>query len=163
MSAMLEWLKEFRALHEKARKDELTGDIRQRYYAAREELATAVIKAQGLTRPEGSSSRQAFRVAQAFMLELRLNDERVAAVTLDVSMGGFSTLIAQAPELNSAVSFSMKLPGGGDPISGAAKLVTVKKQPGNARASFAFERVSEPELARLEFVLFDCVLARMPT
>ena len=40
--------------------------------------------------------------------------------------------------------------------------MNAKKQMGNFRVSFSFEKLTESELSRLEFVLFDCVLSRMP-
>ena len=162
MAGPAEWIAEFRILHERARKDELTGADLKLYLGAREQLARALCAAQGLTQAEGQTARQTFRVAQAFQLEVKLPLSDCRALTLDLSLGGFSTVIAQAPEGHEPISFSLKLPGG-DPLTGKAKAISVKRQPGNYRVSFAFVGLSEEELGRVERVLFDYALARMPT
>lgn len=156
------WIGEFRALHEKARKKDLKDSDKKLYLEAREQLARALTAAQGLTLKPGESARQTFRVAQAMQIELGFASGSVRAMTLDISRGGFSTLLAQPPDAKELVGFTLKMPGGVDPILGRAKLASSKRQPGNFRVSFTFEAMSEADQERLEMVLFDAALARIP-
>ena len=92
------WLTQFRVLHDKARRNQLKDEERRRYMDAREQLARTLCAAQGLTTEPGKTARQSFRVAHAFQIELSLNAGPVRIVTLDISRGGFSALVANAPD-----------------------------------------------------------------
>jgi hypothetical protein len=157
------WFNEFRVLHEKARKNDLKDSDKKLYLDAREQFARALTAAQGLTLQPGQSARQAFRVAQMMQIELAFGSGTVKAMTQDISRGGFSALLAQPPDAKELVGFTLKMPGGKDPILGRAKLASSKKQPGNFRVSFTFEGMSEGDQERLEVVLFDAALARIPS
>jgi hypothetical protein len=157
------WFNEFRYLHEKAKKKDLNESEKKLYLDAREQFARALTAAQGLTLKPGESARQAFRVAQAMQVELSFASGSVRAVTSDISRGGLSVTIAQNPDPKELVGFTLKMPGGVDPILGRAKAVSAKKQPGNYRVSFAFETMSEADQERLELVMFDAALARIPS
>lgn len=156
-----DWFAEFRRLHDLARKKELKPIERTAYLSAREQLARSFCVAQGLSL-EGESARKTFRVAQAMQIELSLASGQLKSVTMDISSGGFSVLMKQPPDSNEAVGFTLKLPGGAEPLVGRGKVVAVNKQGGNARVSFSFEKLAEPDIERLEMLLFDCALARMP-
>jgi len=156
------WFNEFRVLHEKARKKTLNDSEKKLYLEAREQFARALTAAQGLTLKPGESARQAFRVAQAMQVELNFASGTVRSLTQDLSRGGFSVTIAQNPDPKELVGFSLRMPGGLDPLLGRAKAVSAKKQPGTYRVSFAFEPLSEAEQERLELVMFDAALARLP-
>jgi hypothetical protein len=157
------WFNEFRYLHEKAKKKDLNESEKGLYLAAREQFARALTAAQGLTLKAGESARQAFRVAQAMQVEFNFTSGTVRAVTHDLSRGGISATIAQNPDPKELIGFSLRMPGGLDPIIGRAKAVSAKKQPGNYRVSFAFEGLSEADQERLEMVMLDAALARIPT
>jgi hypothetical protein len=157
------WFNEFRYLHEKAKKKDLNESEKKLYLEAREQFARALTAAQGLTLKPGESARQTFRVAQAMQVELSFASGSVRAVTQDISRGGLSVTIAQNPDPKELVGFTLKMPGGVDPILGRAKAVSAKKQPGNYRVSFAFETMSEADQERLELVMFDSALARIPS
>jgi hypothetical protein len=157
------WFNEFRYLHEKAKKKDLNESEKGLYLAAREQFARALTAAQGLTLKPGESARQAFRVAQAMQVELSFGSGMVRAVTQDLSRGGLSVTIAQNPDPKESVGFSLRMPGGTNPLVGRAKAVSAKKQPGNYRVSFAFEGLSEADQERLELILFDAALARIPS
>lgn len=157
------WFNEFRYLHEKAKKKDLNESEKGLYLAAREQFARALTAAQGLTLKPGESARQAFRVAQAMQVELSFGSGLVRTLTQDLARGGLSVLIAQNPDPKESVGFSLRMPGGANPLVGRAKAVSAKKQPGNYRVSFAFEGLAEAEQERLELILFDAALARIPS
>jgi hypothetical protein len=60
------------------------------------------------------------------------------------------------------VGYTLKLPGGQEPLVGRARVVSVMRRLGNHRASFAFVDLSEKDLERLETALFDLALERIP-
>jgi hypothetical protein len=156
------WLHEFRALHQRAREKKLTEDEQKLYLTAREQFARALTAAQGMTLKPGEMARQTFRVAQAMQIELSLNMGIVRAMTLDISRGGFSVVLGKPPADNELVGYTLRMPDGMDPIIGRAKVVASRKQIGNHRLSFAFQAMSDYDQDRLEGVLFDAALARIP-
>ena len=157
------WFNEFRVLHEKARKKDLSDSEKKRYAESREQFARALNASQGLTLLPGQSARQSFRVAQAMQIELAFATGPVRAITQDLSRGGVSVLLAQNPDPKELVGFTLKMPGAMDPLLGRVKVASAKKQPGNYRVSFAFEGLSEAEQDRLELVMIDAALARIPS
>ncbi len=156
------WIRSFRALHQRVRQGNVPDDERRLYDASKEQFARSLVAAQGLTVAPGESARRSFRVALVFRIELSVGGRRVKAATLDVSVGGFSARLDQAPDLNQLVEFSLFVPGDQDPIVGKAKAVGARNLVANARVSFAFEGLPERGKERLENVLFDAVLARLP-
>ncbi len=90
MMDLAEWLREFRALHEKAHRGALTPDESAAYLAGRDELAGALISAQRLLVDATEPPRKALRVALALQVDLESSTSWVRAVTSTVSVGGFS-------------------------------------------------------------------------
>ncbi len=156
------WLQEFRALHKRARQKQLNEEERKLYATAREQFARALTAAQGMTLKPGEMARTTFRVAQAMQIELSLNTGIVRAMTLDVSRGGFSVVLAKPPGEKEMVGYTLRMPDGMDPIIGRALVVASKKQIGNYRLSFSFQSMSDYDQERLEMVLFDAALSRIP-
>jgi hypothetical protein len=156
------WLQEFRTLHKRAQQKQLSEEEQKLYLTAREQFARALTAAQGMTLKPGEMARQTFRVAQAMQIELSLTAGIVRAMTLDISKGGFSVVLGKPPADNEMVGYTLRMPGGMDPIIGRAKVVASKKQIGNYRLSFAFQGMSDYDQERLEAVLFDAALARIP-
>jgi hypothetical protein len=156
-----EWIAEFKAMHEAARKGSLSDRDKRMYLNAREQFARALLGAQGLTQKPGETARQAFRIAHALQVELGLLAGNVKAVTIDISKGGFSTTLNQGPDGQDTVGFSLRLPGGSEPMVGRARVIASKKVPGAVRVSFGFENLSEADNERLEFALFDLALSRI--
>ncbi|MFN0062716.1 MAG: PilZ domain-containing protein [Myxococcaceae bacterium] len=155
------WLTEFRAMHEHARKGELSAQDRLVYNSAREQLARTLTKIQGLTLRPGETARQTFRVALALQCEMALPEGAQKVVTMDVSRGGFSAMMSQIPEVKENLGFTLKMPGGANPVTGHARLVDARKQVGNFRVSWAFMDLAMSEVDRIEFFLFDSVLTRL--
>src|SRR5512142_296335 len=130
MSGLAQWLLEFRQLHEKARRGQLSERERASYRSGRDELARALLAAQRLTLRPGETPRRALRVARALQVDLDLVTSRERAVTIELSTGG------------DEVGFSLRLPASG-PLAGRARVTDAKALPGNVRVSFQF--VNQPE------------------
>jgi len=160
MSGLSEWLISFRQLHEQARQGQLQGRELATYRAGRDELARALLAAQRLTVRPGETPRRALRVARALQLDLDFVTSRERAVTIDLSTGGFSCLLARAPPVGEEVGFSLRMPAS-DPLTGRARVQDVKILPGNVRVSFAFLNQGEAENERVELFVFDTVLAQL--
>ena len=160
MSGLREWLLEFRRAHEKARSGQLSEAELKAYRAGRDELARALLAAQRLTLRPGETPRRALRVARALQVDLDLLTSRERAVTIDLSTGGFSCLLAKAPPIGDEVGFALRLPAA-DPLAGKARVQDVKVLPGNVRVSFQFVGQDEADRERLETFVFDTVLAQL--
>ena len=157
---LAQWLTAFKALHEKAKRGALEGADERDYKAGREELARALVAAQHLTLQPGQSPRLALRVARALQVDLESPVRKDRLTTFDLSMGGFSALLARAPMHDEALTATLKLPSG-EPLVATVTVAGMKAQPGNMRVSFAFGRL-EPKVAeQLELAVFDAVLAQL--
>jgi len=157
---LAQWLTAFRALHEKAKRGALEGADEQDYKAGREELARALVAAQHLTLQPGQSPRHALRVARALQVELESPVRKERLTTFDLSLGGFSALVARAPMPDEALTATLRLPGT-DPIVTSVTVAGMKAQPGNVRVSFSFAALQGPAAERLELAIFDAVLAQL--
>jgi hypothetical protein len=155
-----EWLSAFRELHEKARRKQLNPNDLQVYRTGRDELARALLAAQRLTLKPGETPRRALRVARALQVDLDMLTSRERAITIDISTGGFSCLLAKAPPLGDEIGVSMRIPAA-DPLVCRCRIADVKPQAGNVRAAFQFAGLGEEEKERLEMFVFDTVLAQL--
>jgi len=160
MGTLAEWILSFRALHEKARRGTLKDADAARYRAGRDELARALLVAQRLQLKPGEMPRRALRVARALQVQLDLGTSSVRAVTADISTGGFSCLLAQAPALGDEIGYSLRMPLSG-PIAGRAGVQDVKPLAGNVRVAFMFKNISDADRERMEMFVFDTVLAQL--
>jgi hypothetical protein len=160
MSGLAQWLLEFRQLHEKARRGQLSERELQLYRNGRDELARALLAAQRLTLRPGETPRRALRVGRALQVDLDLVTSRERAVTIDLSTGGFSCLLAKGPPVGDEVGFSLRLPAA-EPLAGRARVTDVRVLPGNVRVSFQFVGQAEADKERLELFVFDTVLAQL--
>ena len=154
------WLAAFRELHERASTDELSPQEWSTYRAGREELARALVAAQRLTLKPGETPREALRVARALQVDLEWPKGEVRALTIDLSVGGFATLLAKAPAMSDDVKYVLKLPGGAE-LEGVARVVDVRVQPANVRVALAFNDLAEPDRDCLDLVMFDTVLQQL--
>jgi hypothetical protein len=160
MSSLAEWLLDFRALHDRARKGQLRDAELARYRNGRDELARALLSAQRLSLKPGETPRRALRVARALQADLDLATSRVRAMTIDISTGGFSCLLTRAPPLGDEVGFTLRLPGA-EALSGKVRVQDVKAREGNVRVAFMFVALSEADLERMELFVFDTVLSQL--
>lgn len=155
-----QWLAQFRTLHEKARKGTLEAAEERDYKAGREELARALVAAQHLTLQPGQTPRHALRVARALQVDLESPVRKDRLTTFDLSLGGFSALVARAPMADEALTATLRLPGM-EPLVTQVTVAGLKSQPGNVRVSFAFARLGDPAAERLELAVFDAVLGQL--
>jgi hypothetical protein len=160
--SLAEWMKGFRELHERAKRGQLSSAEQDGYRSGRDELARALLSAQRLTVKPGETPRQALRVARALQVDLDLLTSRTRAITVDISAGGFSCLLAKAPPSGDEVGFSLRIPGA-EALAGKAHTADVKPQQGNVRVSFAFVGLEAAERDRMELFVFDTVLAQIST
>jgi hypothetical protein len=155
-----DWLREFRALHEKAKQGKLGAADLAVYRVGRDELARALLAAQRMTLPAGVRPRQGLRVPRALQADLQFPDGDVRAMTVDVSAGGFAALMAKPPKVGEELKVSLRIPGG-EPLRAEARVIEVRPQVGNARASFQLVGMEEADAERLELLVFDAVLAQL--
>src|SRR5512133_3575793 len=133
--ALAEWLQAFRTLHERARTGRLSAEDHSAYLAGREELARALVAAQRLSVTAGTPPREALRVARALQVDLETPLSRERAMTMTLSIGGFSALLAKAPRSDEALKCTIRIPGG-ESIETTARAVGTKPQAGSANVSF---------------------------
>ncbi len=158
--SLAEWMKGFRALHERARSGKLSGDELETYRAARDELARALLSAQRLTVKPGETPRSSLRVARALQVDLDMLTSTARAITVDLSTGGFACLLAKAPPAGDEVGFSLRLPGA-EALAGKVRVADVKAQQGNVRVSFQFAGMTGDDRERVEMFVFDTVLSQI--
>jgi hypothetical protein len=154
------WLRAFRELHDRARRGALPEGERAEYLEARGELARALVATQRLDVPAGTTPRQALRVARALQVDLETPFALVRATTMTLSLGGFSALVAKPIARGEEVKCSLRIPGG-EAVVSTARVVDSKPQAGSTSVSFAFGRMGDADLERLEMLVFDTVLAQL--
>ncbi|HEU4383602.1 MAG TPA: PilZ domain-containing protein [Anaeromyxobacteraceae bacterium] len=154
------FLSRFRELHRKDAAGSLSAGEREEYRSGRDELARALLAVQRLSLKPGETARQSLRVARALQVDLEWPKGKVRSVTLDLSAGGFATLMAKAPSQSDDVECVFRLPGG-DEMKARARVVNIQVQGAAVRVAFAFQKLPEEDRARLERVVFDTVLAQL--
>jgi hypothetical protein len=155
--SLKDWLVRFRAQHEQARAGTLSAEGLADYRAGRDELARALLGAQAASLKPGEVPRQALRVARALQADLEWSVDRVRAVTQEISVGGFSVLLAKSPPTDEEVKVKLRLPGA-EPVGLRARVVNAVVQPGSVRVSFQFQGLGPEEREQIEFAVFDGVL-----
>ena len=158
--SLAEWIQAFRELHEKARRAQLSKQEEVAYRAGRDELARALLAAQRLTVKPGETPRQSLRVARALQVDLDLLTSSARAITIDLSTGGFSCLLAKQLPPGDEVGFSLRIPAS-EPLAGRVRVTDVKAQQGNVRVSFQFLGLEAADRERMELFVFDAVLAQL--
>ena len=161
MTDLTTWLTRFRDQHARAQQGKLTPDETTAYERSREQFTRSLLAAQGLAVPPGASPRRSLRIARACQVDLELPRGRRRCVTLDLGAGGFSSLLPDVPPAGDRLGFSLRLPGGTEPLVGRCELVEAKRQTGNYRCSFAFLDLDERTLTRLEDRLLDMALEQL--
>jgi hypothetical protein len=152
------WLNDFSDLHLRAKQGTLEGEQRSEYLRAREELAEAILLSQKTANYPELELRRSLRVAQALPVELEMPAGRIMAITLDLSSGGFSTLLSDAPEVGAAMGFKLRLGRGLAPVTGKVRTVNCVPQNGSVRVGFSFDEVPSQDRERVDFVVVDAVL-----
>jgi hypothetical protein len=152
------WLNDFSDLHVRAKQGTLTAEQRNEYLRAREELAEALLLSQKQNAHPEMEMRRSLRVAQALPVELETGRGRTMAITLDLSSGGFSTLLSDGPGVGTSLGFKLRLGRGLAPVTGRARVVNSVPQNGSVRVGFRFDEVPAEDRERVDFVVVDAVL-----
>ncbi len=155
-----DWLRAFRALHQRAKEGKLSAEEQATYRDGRDELARALLAAQQVMLRTGEVPRRQLRVARALQVDIDLAKTKVKGMTQDVSPGGFGLLLATTPPPGDQLRCSLRLPGQ-EPVNGVARVADVKVLPGNARAAFAWVNLPVADTERLETFVFDAVLQQL--
>jgi hypothetical protein len=158
VSDFTDWVKNFREQHERARRGSLKPGEEDGYYAAREELARAMLAAQRLSLKPGEKPRHKLRVARALQIDLEFEGSSHRSVTLDVSVGGVSMVLAGSPGLGNTVKATLRLPASG-PLVCRLRISDVKPQDGSVRIAASFVDLPAADMERLELFIIDAVLA----
>jgi hypothetical protein len=155
-----EWLTQFCKLHQQARDGTLHNSERDRYNAARDELARALLKAQRIALQPSETPRRSLRAALALSISLHLPGGVVQLLTRDISSGGFSMKLANPPPNGTLVPFTLRLPGK-ESLEGKARLVSSVQAPEGRRASFSFEKLAPDLVEKIELAVFDAVVKQL--
>ena len=81
---LIDWVVEFRALHEEARTGKLDRQRREKYDQESESLVRALLVAQRLSVKPGQTARQSLRVARELPVELTLGGQAQKVKTIDL-------------------------------------------------------------------------------
>ena len=156
-----DWLRVFRALHDKAKQGALSKEDAETYRAGCEELARALMAAQRLSPPPYEAPRHALRVARALQVELESPASRVRATTVDVGVGGFSALLAKVPPPGEALRATLKIPDRRDALVAEVLPADSRPQPGATRVGFTFRKLPDSDRAVLELLVIDTALSQL--
>ena len=156
-----DWLRVFRALHEKAKQGALTGGDAETYLGGCDELARALMAAQHLTAAPYEAPRHALRVARALQVELESSLAHVRAMTVDVGVSGFSAILAKAPQPGEELKATLKIPDRRAPLTATVHLADSRLQPGSTRVAFSFSKLSDADRAALELLVIDTALSQL--
>ena len=160
----LEFITEFRVLHEKAKNGTLTAVDRPRYEAARAQLGRIVLIAQQIAHT-GQTLRSSLRMAKMLKVELRPDDaDPIRASTIDIASGGFAVLMPNGMKIGKGAAFTLHLPAptgtGTSPISGRVVVASSRPQTSLFRVSFRFNNLHPSVQEQLEIALIDAILER---
>ncbi len=158
--SLSDWLRVFRTLHEKAKQGDLSPEDAEAYRGGCDELARALMAAQKLTARPGEAPRHALHVARALQVDLETPLSRVRAMTVDLAVAGFSTILAKVPPAGEEVTATLKLPGR-DPLTTAVLPGEVRQQPGSVRVTFTFRKLADADRAALELLVIDTALSQL--
>lgn len=155
-----DWLRLFRALHEKAKKGGLSGEDADAYRGGCDELARALMAAQRLAPKPGEAPRHALRVARAVQVDLETPLSRVRSMTVDLGVAGFSTILEKPPRPGEEQAATLKLPER-PPLVTAVLPGEVRAQAGSVRVTFTFKKLSDADRAALELLVIDTALSQL--
>ncbi|HET8539465.1 MAG TPA: PilZ domain-containing protein [Anaeromyxobacter sp.] len=155
-----DWLRVFRAMHERAKQGGLSREDMDAYLAGCDELARALMAAQKLAPRPGEAPRHALRVARAVQVDLETPVSKVRSTTVDLGVTGFSTILAKAPPGGEELTATMKLPGR-EPLVTAVLPAEARPQTGSVRVAFTFRKLPDADRAALEALVIDTALSQL--
>jgi hypothetical protein len=159
---LTEWLDGVFGLHDRARQGTLVGPERATYLLARRDVSQLILTGHLLTLKPGESPRRSLRVVRALRLDLELPPGQLVTETLDVSVGGCSTIVPEHAQIGDQVRFKLHLGMGSEPVAGTGWVVgSTRLEDGDLRLSLRFEEVSAAHLDLLELLVFDAVVQKL--
>ena len=158
--SLTQFTSQFKELHAKARTGRLEPSEREAYEHARGDLARMLVFAQQLSRRPGETFRQALRVPMALDVVIEPSGNAEKSVTIDVSTGGFATLLATPRTPGASVGFWLRTIDGAS-VTGRARVVASTPRDDAFRVSFAMKTLDEKDIEHLEVLAFDWVLAQL--
>jgi hypothetical protein len=158
---LADWLRVFRSLHERAKKNELKGADADDYRAGCDELARALIAAQKLSLKPGETPRHVLRVARALQVTIEGKVTGMRATTVEISVAGFSALLARVPALDDELTATLRVPGVSEPLGIPVTVGESKQLGGTVRVSFVFGKLSDGARAQLEMLVIDTALSSL--
>jgi hypothetical protein len=161
-TSLADWVTDFRALHEEARRGKLGAKDLARYYQDREVLAKALLIAQRLSIKPGKTPRQTLRVALSLPVEVVGGSRHEQATTLDLGVGGFAALLPKPMSVLERYGFVLTLKNAGGTVSGRARVVNLQRKGRPYRIAFAFEDLEHADSERISLEVFDAALATIP-
>lgn len=161
MNDLAAWIAAFKDLHVRHKKGGLSAQDVRLYESSRDQFIRALLGAQGLALEPGATPRRSLRVARACQIDLELPKGRRRCLTQNLGAGGFSALLPDAPPAGERIGFSLRLPGGGEPLVGRCEPVETRPYAGSYRCSFAFIDLGERTQARLEEQVLDLALEQL--
>ncbi|HJX52502.1 MAG TPA: PilZ domain-containing protein [Polyangia bacterium] len=155
------WLFQFCSRHEKFKNGTLEMDALPAYMQARADLGAILVVAQRLEIHANSGARQAVRVARAVPVEFDLRSGKASSSTHDISVGGLSALVGEAPVVGTLVPFRLNLGRDVQPIVGRCRVVANIPLRGSVRMAAAFEEIAKDGLNRIETLVFDAICSEI--
>jgi hypothetical protein len=143
-------------VHEKARRGPLPPEEVEAYREAREDLAAMLVAGQRLTLNPNQAAREALRVVRILPLELELATGPARGETLDISTGGFSSVLKRALQPDETIGFTLQL--GSGPLRGRARVASVSQADASIRVSFRLEGASPAAVELLATEVMDAAL-----
>jgi hypothetical protein len=167
LTRLKEWIRRFAELHARAKESALSPVELRTYREGCDMFLRALVAAQRLTMKPGQTPRNVMRVALALRVDLKLpqGDSAQAVskgLTQDLGLGGFSTILAEAPAASAPIEYKLFVSRESAPIVGKALVVGSRGLGrGSEHVSFKFESLADADIERLERVVLDAALKQM--
>lgn len=157
----LQFIAEFRNLHDKLRGGTITPGERKRYADQRQQFVRMMVLSQqiGMT---GQTLRSDLRMAKMLKVEIRADGFPVERVTTqEIATKGFSALMPKALQVGSMAGFTLFLPKPASPITGRVTVASARQQGSLVKTSFKFEALLPAAAEQLDIALIDAVFERL--
>jgi hypothetical protein len=147
-----------RLLAPRARRGALTPAESAVWAAAVERVFGRLLEIQNARAGAPHRARRDVRVRRVIPVEVRWGERVLRAVTLDLGLGGLSTLLDAAPRRGTEVTVRVALTGGAE-LAAPARVAGLAHRGGAVRVSFAFRRLAPEERSLLQSSLVEDAVA----
>jgi hypothetical protein len=100
-------------------------------------------------------------VARAIPVEFDLPAGKISALTQDISVGGLSALVGEAPAVGTQLSVRLKLSRDVEAITGRCRVVAAIPVHGSVRMAVMFEEIATEAWVRIEDLVLDAICAEI--